>query len=115
MQTDTNALPTPHQKCLRFSDPASMNRSGPNDLQKMLDDTRMALHIERMEKSALERQVAEQAAVIAYQKREIGQSRGKCADYDRMKYELENAKNDLVSSLHDIIQSRDNQSTTLKA
>ncbi|KAH7704806.1 hypothetical protein AAVH_27997 [Aphelenchoides avenae] len=60
-----------------------MNRSGPKDLQKVLDETRMALYV-----ADLERTVAEQAAVIAYQKRELDESRVKCADYDRMKQEL---------------------------
>lgn len=70
-----------------------MDRSEPKAPQKALDDTRLARRV-----AVLEREVAEKAAVIANQKRELDESRDKCADYDRMKYELDNAKNELVSS-----------------
>lgn len=75
-----------------------MYRTEPNELLKALDETRMALYVERNEKSAMEKKIIQLEGVIAHQDRKLDASIAKCADYDRMKQEFENVKNQLVSS-----------------
>lgn len=58
----------------------------------------MLQHVERAEKTAMEKKIIEQEGIIAYQKRELTELAGIRADYERMKQALENAQNELVSS-----------------
>lgn len=74
----------------------------PHELLKALDETRTALYEERAEKSALEQKVVELTGVIAHQDRKLEDWMVKHADYDRMKEELENVKNELVSTLQPV-------------
>lgn len=65
---------------------ARMYRHGSEDLQNALDDTLMALHRERAEKSALEKEVTELKGIVAFQERQAERKASsfiaKCADYD---------------------------------
>ncbi|KAH7719246.1 hypothetical protein AAVH_13311 [Aphelenchoides avenae] len=62
----------------------------------------MLQHVERAEKTAMEKKIIEQEGIIAYQKRELTELAGIRADYERMKQALENAQNELAESKAEI-------------